>query len=466
VQHAQRLLHVLFLVLQSVTACLAAGWLAATVPFATAQDPLQQARAEFDRQHYDRALALAEPLLRAPDSKPDAWRLTIRSLNKLGRPAEALPHYDRLQSRLGREDDAILGDIALQFIIAVLKDMREQMRGAGYTALKELDSDVTVPYFQDGLSDASAFVRTLAVEGLGRLKSPSRFTLLKAALKDPAAMVRLAALKALGRSGDRSMIPLLEPALTDEQTSVRIAAAGALVMLGKADAWNRIVEAAKVPNPEERGAALRMLGELKDLRALAILRPSLQDPQPSVRGAAAMALGDLGHPESLPALLGMLTDNFPPVRSFAALGLGELFAEESVPGLTHTLTDGTPGVRAAAASALLRMGHTEPIIFRTIRDLARDADPGIRASAARVLSPGEKRKPSLRGATQEASDILQSLLDDPVPRPRIAAARAFGHVGTRQHLPILKQALHDQDEAVRATAGGAIGRILGAHSVR
>jgi len=27
-------------------------------------------------------------------------------------------------------------------------------------------------------------------------------------------------------------------------------------------------------------------------------------------------------------------------------------------------------------------------------------------------------------------------------------------------VPLLKRALHDQDEAVRATAGGALGRIL------
>lgn len=53
------------------------------------------------------------------------------------------------------------------------------------------------------------------------------------------------------------------------------------------------------------------------------------------------------------------------------------------------------------------------------------------------------------------------MLKDPIPRPRIAAARALGQIGGTDLLPILKAALHDEDDAVRATVGGAIARILG-----
>jgi HEAT repeat protein len=52
-------------------------------------------------------------------------------------------------------------------------------------------------------------------------------------------------------------------------------------------------------------------------------------------------------------------------------------------------------------------------------------------------------------------------LRDPIPRPRIAAARALGQIGGADVLPILKAALHDEDDAVRATAGGAIARVIG-----
>ena len=61
---------------------------------------------------------------------------------------------------------SLLQEVALGFIIIMVKDMREQMRGAAYTALKEVDSDDAVPYFEDGLSDGSGPVQcSLAVEG-------------------------------------------------------------------------------------------------------------------------------------------------------------------------------------------------------------------------------------------------------------------------------------------------------------
>lgn len=455
-----------------MTACLTTVWTAGlvyltipTIP-AVAQDALEQARLEFTRQHYDRVLELTEALTRDP-AQPDALRLKVRSLARLGRPSDALAQYDRLLSPAKRDDKGLLREVAIHFITVVLKDMREQMRGAGFTALKELNSDEAIPYFEDGLSDGSGFVRTLAVEGLGRLKVANRSPGVRTALKDPAAMVRLAALRALGRSGDRSAIPWMEPALTDEQPTVRIAAAGALIMLGKTDAKKYLAEAARAANPEERGAALRMLGELKDDGAREVLLQSLRDNQPSVRGAAAGALGDLGRREATTALIEALHDKMPLVRSMAALALGQLSAEEGAAALTEALADLNPGVRAAAASALFRLDKSDQAVFDALGELARDTDPGVRASAARALSGAEeKRKSGRRMATPGAISILQLLLDDPLPRPRIAAARALGHTGSHQLVPILKKALRDQDEAVRATAAGALGRILAGESVR
>jgi HEAT repeat protein len=56
--------------------------------------------------------------------------------------------------------------------------------------------------------------------------------------------------------------------------------------------------------------------------------------------------------------------------------------------------------------------------------------------------------------------MLSSLLADPLPGPKIVAIRSLGHLGDRTSLPLLKEALHDQNEAVRTTAGGAIIHIL------
>jgi HEAT repeat protein len=415
-------------------------------------DGLREAQAAFEQRRYDRVLSLTEPF--TTEGLPEVLRLRVRTLLKLDRPADALTEYERLAAKLGKEDPRLLRDVAVGFITPVLKDMREQMRGAAYTALKDLQADETVPFLEDGLGDGSGLVRALAAEGLGRLKSGQRSARLQKALEDQAAIVRVAVLKALGRSGNRSVIPVVERMLNDEQPVVRVAASGALVMLGRAEAWNRLREAAEASNPEERGAALRMLGELRDRRALPILQQALNDAQPSVRGAAVAALGELGALEAVPALINALNDPIPAVRTTAAVGLGELASLDAIPPLKKALADANPAARAAAVSGLFRLGVPYSEIASVIRELSRNVDPGIRASAARALAR------SRREDEKDATEMLRQLLDDPLPRPRIAAARSLGQIGGDATVPILKRALGDKDEAVRATAGGALGRML------
>lgn len=283
-------------------------------------------------------------------------------------------------------------------------------------------------------------------------------------MEDQAAMVRVAVLKSLGRSGDRSQMPVAEQALKDEQVTVRIAASGALVMLGRAEAWNEVRAAAEAPNPEDRATALRMLGDLGDRRALPLLRQALAHAQPSVRGAAATALGDLKDPAAAPDLVKALRDPIPGVRASVAVSLGEVAAPESAAALKESLSDPNPAVRAASVSALLRLGAPFADVVDAVMILSRNTDPGIRASVGRALSQaqGKNRK--------EAVEVLRLLFEDPLPRPRIAAARSLGHLANqelgqeqlREMVGILKNGLKDTDEAVRATAGAAIIRTLGA----
>ncbi|MEE8239712.1 MAG: HEAT repeat domain-containing protein, partial [Nitrospirales bacterium] len=216
-------------------------------------------------------------------SSSDPRRNKVRSLIREGKANEALEEYERLVSGLGREDVVLLRRLALAFILPRRQDMREQMRGAAYTALKELNSDEAVPYLEEGLSDGSGLVRTLAAEGLAKLKSGQRSMKFRGALHDQAALVRAAVLKGLGRSGDSKAVALIERSLRDEQGMVRVAAAGALYALGRTERWSDLVQAASKGDRWERRIALRLLGELGDARALPLLKTALGAPQPAIR---------------------------------------------------------------------------------------------------------------------------------------------------------------------------------------
>jgi HEAT repeat protein len=413
-----------------------------------------EVKALYDQKAYQQVIDELAKLNPDRAASPDVRRLKIRTLVKVGNPKEALEEYDKLEARQKQDDIPLLREVALGFIVVLVKDMRDQMRGAAYTALKEIDSDEVIPLFEDGLSDGSGPVRVLAVEGLGRSEGGRKSKKLRDALEDQAGMVKARAVKALGKSGDRSVLPLIETATKDELSTVRIAAWGALLRLGRTDAWEPLRQAADAANPEERAEALRMIAELNDQRGVPLMVPLLTYNQPSVRAAAARGLGHLHRAESRGGIEKLLDDPVPPVRESAASALADLGGTESVAVLTRKLDDGVFTVRAAVIAALLQVGQSYETVAPAVRGLVQHNDPAARSSGAFALGKASKTN------RQAATAVLSGLIADPLPGPKIVALRSLGRIGDRGILPDLKAALHDQNEAVRATAAGALLRVL------
>ncbi len=419
---------------------LAAG--AASVPI-----EVQEA---FDKQQYAQVLEQLAKLEKEQSIAPDIQRLKIRSFLKLGNPKDALGEYDKLELVLKQDEIPLLGEVALGFIVILVKDMREQMRGAAYTALKEIDSDDVVHYFEDGLTDGSGPVRALAVEGLGRSDVGRKSPKLRAAIHDQAGLVKVRVVKALGKTGDPEIVPFVESAAKDELTTVRIAAYGALIRLGQKERWTDLQRAAASPNPEDRADAIRTMAELKDQRGILVMVEALTYKQPSVRGAAARGLGHLGHKEARGQIEQLLKDPVPAVRESAVGGLAELGGSESVPALNRVLSDGNYTVRASAIAALLQLGQPYSTVASTAQSLAQQNDMAMRASVAYALGK------ATRTNAPDAVSLLTSLTADPLPGPKIVALRSLGHIGDRELITLMKDALHDTNEAVRATAAGAM----------
>jgi HEAT repeat protein len=410
----------------------------------------QEINALYDRKEYRNVIDEFAKVNEATAAVPDVRRLKIHALLKLGNPKEALGEYDKLEAALRQDDPPLLREVALGFIVVLVKDMREQMRGAAYTALKEVDSDEVVPYFEDGLTDGSGPVRVLAVEGLSRSEAGRKSKKLRAALDDQAGVVKARAVKALGKSGDRSVIPLIEAATKDELATVRIAASAALIRFGRKEAWDRLRKAADAANPEDRAEALRTIAELNDQRGAPVMMELLTYKQPSVRAAAARGLGHLHKKDAQADIEKLLNDPVAPVRESAAAALADLGAKESVSVLTRGLNDGVFTVRAAMVAALLQLNQPYETVAPTVRALAQHNDTAARSSAAFALGKATKAN------SQGAMAMLSNLTTDPLPGPKIVALRSLGHIGDRRIMPELKAALHDENEAVRATAAGAL----------
>jgi len=429
-------------------------WLSPAVLLAGVQPVPKEAQAAFEKKAYQQVVDELAKLDQERAAAPDVRRLKIRSLVNLGKPKEALDEYDLLAQSLKRDDEPVLREVALGLIVVLVKDMREQMRGAAYTALKEIDSAEAVPFFEDGLSDGSGPVRVLAVEGLGRSEAGRKSKKLRGAIEDQAGLVKARVVKALGRSGDPSVLPIIEAAAKDELSPVRIAAYAALIRLGKKDAWDELRKIADAANPDDRTDALRAIADLKDQRGVPLMMGLLTYTQPSVRGTAARGLGQLGRKEAREKIEVLLKDPIPAVRESAVSSLAELGAVESVPAIKPLLGDGQVTVRAAAVASLLQLGQPFEIVAETARALAQQNDTAARASIAFAL--GKATKPNVKAAIA----FLSGLTADTLPGPKIVALRSLGHIGDREVIPLMMEGMHDANEAVRATAAGALLHLL------
>lgn len=132
---------------------------------------LEQASQTFTQGDFPKTLELVEPLLAESKFLREPFRLKILSLVRLGKTSEGVEAYDLLAKKRGRKDEVLLREMAIQSILPFRSDMREQVRGSAYSALKEIQSPEVLPYFQDGLSDGSGMLRVLVVEGIGKFSA-------------------------------------------------------------------------------------------------------------------------------------------------------------------------------------------------------------------------------------------------------------------------------------------------------
>lgn len=416
---------------------------------------IQEIQALYDQKEFQKVLDELAKLDSNMVSAPDIRRLKIRALLRLGKPKDALSDYDNLVQLLKHDDQSMLREVALAFVIVLTQDMREQMRGVAYTALKEWQSPDAIPFLEDGLNDGSGLVRALAAEGLAKLDGGRRSARFRQALDDQAALVKEAVLKGLGKSSDVSVIALVEPLLQDPEVRVRVAAAEALCRFGRKQGCALLAQSGKAPNPDERGAAIRALVDLQGAQAFPVLIEASEHKQPSVRGVAAMGLAHVPKPEAVTVLTRLLKDPLPPVRVAAAVSLGQLHGFDALSPLRKAIAEEPDAsVRAFVIGGLLEQGERFDELSGPISALANTKELAVRTALARALARASREN---RTAAHSA---VMSLFADTMPRVRIAALKSMAKLDGVGALRILKQGLHDEDDAVRATAGGELLHLM------
>lgn len=218
----------------------------------------------------------------------------------------------------------------------------------------------------------------------------------------------------LGRIRDPRAVKPLSKTLASEQEiwQLRKTAAEELGKFGP-EAVPILIEALESRNEKVQEAAVKVLGELGDERALKPFLRYMGNPKSDVRWAVAKALPKLG-PVTLSPLLSSLTDQDWAVRQTAAAALGNLKNPAAVDGLIRTLDDQNRGVSSSVASALGKIG--DPRAVEPLIKALSSPEPWLRKAAVKSLGIlGDKR----------AAEPLTKLLRDKDANVRKAAKKAL-----------------------------------------
>lgn len=268
----------------------------------------------------------------------------------------------------------------IEYLRTSLNDNHRAIRYTAVTSLKEMDHESIEELLIYALSDSDEWVRVRAVEGLGRLATPSvvevfvkyldqeenpkvKATLVKHLgsfqedgliptiayyLEDPDARVRANAVEGLGFYPSDKVLHIIKPFLEDDNARIRANVALILSKISDTKAQFTIDEMLESKNSYQIVGAIFSLGELKDEKYLPKLFEYLNHPssliQRNVRDAlvkygikiqgsllkevrsragdffiigAVQVLGVIGDKKAIKTLVNLMESGEGEIRSFA-----------------------------------------------------------------------------------------------------------------------------------------------------
>lgn len=384
----------------------------------------------------------------------DVREKTIRALGGFGKPAvHVLLEALDVRSELVRSGAAaalglVRDPTTVQRLIELLGDDSRQVRIAAITALGNMRPARAIAPLIGRLGDADAAVRSAAIEALERIGHAAVVPLIEALEHARTEALVAEILKSLGVFRDeRALVPIMNH-LGHTYMRVRIAAVDAAVaygdeavphlldmmVLNAVPIDELIRDARKNPQKRNRLRTIRALGEIKDSRALSLLKEMGQENDPEIREAAEEALAKIGSATW--------------ARANAAKALGLIGTESAVPLLVKQLKDPNSTVRLRVVRALSRIG--DPRAARPLAGLlASEEDGEVREEIAGGF--GTQRlvgRAVVSACVRALSDESRSV--------RSRAARALGRLASpRAALPLVR-ALGDSYWSVRRDAENSI----------
>jgi hypothetical protein len=261
--------------------------------------------------------------------------------------------------------------------------------------------------------------------------------------------------EALVQTHDPGVTYLFQQGVHHELVDVKVAVLHAAGKLAReVDLMTLVDPALDDPNPRVRAAAVTTIGAMDKQVALPLLSRILAEEEQELRTRAARALARLGE-EGWEVLKEALKDEDFLTRRAAVYGLAEVeqpWTRERLTKITHT--DPEWIVRSAAAAALEEMNVETQLAVAPLQ---------ISEASWLISWAAERDEPVGRG--KAALPMLLRALQEGRPPIRKAAAWALGLAGGAEHIPVLRQAMADENLEVSCAALEALEELCCRHGV-
>ncbi len=219
-------------------------------------------------------------------------------------------------------------------------------------------------------------------------------------------------------------------------------ASATLSALGIHSRW---IEELRAGNLSRRVLAATKLGYVHDLRGVNALVAAAADPSPQVELAVTLSLGRLKDTRGLEALFRVAQNSARTVPDLTLAAALAACAEGQPALLVPLLKAPQANARIVAAWALSEVADL--LVLRDVLRAAGDAEPEVRAKAARALG---------RIPTKESLEALELLTRDRVWFVRVRALDALGKLGDAAGVAAALYALGDNVREVRYRAASAL----------
>ena len=225
--------------------------------------------------------------------------------------------------------------------------------------------------------------RLEAAIDLGIMQSESATPALVEAVADPIEDVRLAAVRALGQLNDLRGLAVLLDAVEQGDRWTGNTLVEVLYSMGRGVGPEITRRLESATDIRARRLYMQLAGLLRLLPAVEPAVSSLTDADEETRAIAAAALGRIGDPAAVRGLVASMSDESSRVRAQAARALGTLADIQTLESLTYALSDADWGVRHNAASALVGLGDAG---IGRLQETLNSAEELPRRVAADVLA--------------------------------------------------------------------------------